>query len=63
MFKLSEDSVKKICIGIIAVFILMWVITSADKENKAMGDKYQEGYHDGYEEGYAAALSDYGIEQ
>ena len=60
---MSQESVKKICIGIAVVFFLMWLFTSVKKEDKMMDDQYKAGYSDGYDEGYADALIKYGIEE
>lgn len=60
---MSESTVKKICLGVLIVFFLMWLFVSADKEDKAMSEKYQTGYDEGYAEGYADALIKYGIEE
>lgn len=60
---MSEGSVKKICLGIIVVFFLMWIFLSDHREKEMMNDQYKQGYSEGYSEGYADALAEYGIEE
>lgn len=60
---MSQETVKKICICIFIVFFFLWLYTTANKEEKAMGDQYDKGYSEGYAEGYADALIKYGIEE
>lgn len=60
---MNESTVRKICVGVLIVFFVMWLVLTNAKEEKALSDKYKTGYEEGYSEGYAAALSDYGIEK